>query len=80
MDKVCHQQCLRREPTLQIRIFSPFVQRLTENAKDLKLRPEEFESILVSLGFGHAQAFGVTGDGGALIPGTVDTRKLMRVI
>ncbi|KAF9459736.1 Bin3-domain-containing protein [Collybia nuda] len=39
-------------------------ERLKENAKDLKLRPDDFENILTSFGFGRAQHFGTTGEGG----------------
>ncbi|GLB39186.1 putative bicoid-interacting protein 3 (Bin3) [Lyophyllum shimeji] len=39
-------------------------ERLKENAKTLKIRPDDFESILGLIGFGPAQHFGVTGEGG----------------
>ncbi|TCD69838.1 hypothetical protein EIP91_005915 [Steccherinum ochraceum] len=38
--------------------------RLKENAKDLKLRPEDFERILREIGFGPAEHLGRTGEGG----------------
>ena len=39
-------------------------QRLKENAKNLKLRPDNFETELRQLGFGLAQHLGTTGEGG----------------
>ncbi|KAG5716220.1 putative methyltransferase C2A9.10 [Termitomyces sp. T112] len=39
-------------------------ERLRENAKKLKLRPDDFENILGTIGFGPAERFGVTGEGG----------------
>jgi 7SK snRNA methylphosphate capping enzyme len=41
---------------------------LKENAKNLKLRPEEFEAVLVTIGFGAAQHLGAVGDGGKSYP------------
>ncbi|KAJ8688769.1 hypothetical protein PTI98_013521 [Pleurotus ostreatus] len=38
--------------------------RLRENAKSLKLRPSDFESLLQEIGFGPAQHLGTTGEGG----------------
>jgi 7SK snRNA methylphosphate capping enzyme len=40
------------------------LQRLRQNAKDLKLRPDDFDSVLRSMGFGPAQHLGVIGAGG----------------
>ncbi|KAH8106035.1 Bicoid-interacting protein 3-domain-containing protein [Cristinia sonorae] len=37
--------------------------KLRENAKDLKLRPEDFERILQQMGFGRAEHLGKTGEG-----------------
>jgi hypothetical protein len=42
-------------------------QRLKENARNLKLRPDEFESLLCSIGFGPAQHLGTTGEGGGFV-------------
>ncbi|KAG5654545.1 hypothetical protein H0H81_000070 [Sphagnurus paluster] len=39
-------------------------ERLKENAKKLQIRPDDFERILSEVGFGPAQHFGTTGDGG----------------
>ncbi len=39
-------------------------QKLKENAKGLKLHPNEFESVLVELGFSVAEHLGKTGEGG----------------
>ncbi|KAH9894442.1 Bin3-domain-containing protein [Cubamyces lactineus] len=38
--------------------------KLKENAKSLKLRPDDFERILQDIGFGPAQHLGKAGDGG----------------
>lgn len=40
------------------------LQSLKEHAKYLKLRPDEFETILRDIGFGPAQHLGTTGEGG----------------
>jgi len=37
---------------------------LKENAKNLKLRPDDFRSILLNIGFGFLQTLGPVGDGG----------------
>lgn len=42
-------------------------QRLKENAKKLVLRPEAFEELLGTLGFGPALHLGIIGDGGQSI-------------
>jgi len=47
---------------------------LKENAKNLKLRPEDFESILRKTGFGPAQPLGTTGEGGFCRPVDVYTK------
>jgi len=49
-------------------------QRLKENAKNLKLRPDDFESILCNIGFGPAQHLGTTGEGGGFIHSQMLTR------
>ncbi|KAG5642609.1 hypothetical protein DXG03_002507 [Asterophora parasitica] len=41
-----------------------FFQRLRDNAKKLQIRPEDFGAILAEIGFGPAQHFGITGEGG----------------
>ncbi|KAF9493206.1 Bin3-domain-containing protein [Pleurotus eryngii] len=41
--------------------------RLRETAKCLKLRPNDFESLLQEIGFGAAQHLGTTGEGGRWI-------------
>ncbi|CAL1701126.1 unnamed protein product [Somion occarium] len=38
--------------------------KLKENARDLKLRPDDFEKILMDLGFGPAEHLGKAGEGG----------------
>ena len=45
-------------------IDTEILQSLKENAKNLKLRPDKFESILCDIGFGPAQHLGTTGEGG----------------
>jgi len=47
---------------------------LKENAKNLKLRPDKFESILRDIGFGPAQHLGTTGEGGFCRPVDVYTK------
>jgi len=47
---------------------------LKENAKNLKLRPDDFESILCKIGFGPAQRRGTTGEGGFCRPVDVYTK------
>jgi len=44
------------------------------NAKNLKLRPDEFQSILHNIGFGPAQHLGTTGEGGFCRPVDVYTK------
>ena len=39
-------------------------QKLKESAQHLKLRPDDFEGILVGLGFSPAEHLGTTGEGG----------------
>ncbi|KAG6894287.1 hypothetical protein C0992_006725 [Termitomyces sp. T32_za158] len=39
-------------------------ERLKENANTLRMRPEDFESLLGKIGFGPAKHYGVTGEGG----------------
>ncbi|KAG6860133.1 hypothetical protein C0995_015368 [Termitomyces sp. Mi166 len=39
-------------------------ERLKKNAKQLEIRPDDFGSILGTIGFGPAQHYGVTGEGG----------------
>ena len=39
--------------------------KLRENARDLRLRPEDFPALLEELGFGPPQRLGTTGEGGA---------------
>lgn len=41
-------------------------QKLKENAKSLKLRPEDFERLLQDIGFGPAEHLGSAGEGGKL--------------
>ncbi|KAI0774060.1 Bin3-domain-containing protein [Fomes fomentarius] len=38
--------------------------KLRENAKLLKLRPEDFERVLMDIGFGHVEHLGAAGEGG----------------
>ena len=47
-----------------IRIRYPPRQKLKESAQHLKLRPDDFEGILVGLGFSPAEHLGTTGEGG----------------
>ncbi|KAG6877987.1 hypothetical protein C0993_001192 [Termitomyces sp. T159_Od127] len=39
-------------------------ERLKENANKLRMRPEDFKDLLGTIGFGPAQHYGVTGEGG----------------
>ncbi len=48
--------------------FTYSLQKLKENAKGLQLRPENFDSILQSLGFSAPQDFGFVGEGGLYTP------------
>lgn len=41
-----------------------YIQKLKENARQLQIRPDDFESILINIGFGPAQHSGTTGKGG----------------
>lgn len=41
-------------------------QKLKENAKSLKLRPEDFERLLKDIGFGPAEHLGSAGEGGKI--------------
>ncbi|KAK7695758.1 hypothetical protein QCA50_000395 [Cerrena zonata] len=50
--------------------------RLKENAQNLKLKPDDFEGILVELGFGPAEHLGITGEGGFRRP--VDLYRKIR--
>ena len=49
---------------------------LKENAKKLKLRPDDFESVLCKIGFGPAHHVGITGEGG----GSVNVRILHEIL
>ncbi len=40
--------------------------KLKENAKNLKLRPEDFERLLKDIGFGPAEHLGTAGEGGKI--------------
>jgi hypothetical protein len=46
--------------------ISTHLQRLKENAENLKIRPHDFGSMLQEIGFQPAQHFGVTGSGGMI--------------
>ncbi|KAI0663212.1 S-adenosyl-L-methionine-dependent methyltransferase [Cubamyces menziesii] len=59
------------------------MQKLKENAKTLKLRPDDFERILQDIGFGPAEHLGAVGEGGRPSNGRIDcsltTRCFYRV-
>jgi len=50
---------------------SDLLQKLKENARNLRIRPDDFENILVGIGFSPARHLGTTGEGGGLVPAVV---------
>lgn len=56
------EQKTEEEKTTMMGLFC--FQRLKENARNLKLHPDDFGSVLQGIGFGPAQHLGFIGEGG----------------
>lgn len=65
MDIVCLPNIITDKWLIGILAVS---QKLKENAKDIKLRPEAFQQVLQDIGFGPVEHLGTTGKGGITYP------------